>query len=176
MNTLARAAAALLVALVAGTAAAVTVSTNFLPETDFSKLKTYYWVKVEGQNVDPITDEQVKRAVDAQLQVKGWRKLDSSEADAYVAYQVAVTQRQELNYYSTGGYGWRWGGSTSAYTRTINTGTLTLDVYDRASKSLVWRGSASDTLRSKSTPEKRQKRLDKAMAKLLKEFPPGGAD
>src|SRR5690349_22727658 len=103
MNKLFRAGTALLLALVAATAAAVTVSTNFLPETDFSNLKTYYWVKVEGQKIDPITDEQIRRAIDAQLQAKGWRKLDSTEADAYVAYQVAVVQRQELNYYSNYG-------------------------------------------------------------------------
>jgi hypothetical protein len=172
MKTSFRACLLALLTLAAGTAAAVSVSQNFLPETDFTHLKTYFWVKVEGQNVDPITDEQIKRAVDTQLQAKGWRKLDSSEADAYVAYQVAVVQTQELNYYSNYGYSWRWGGSTSAYTRTINRGTLTLDVYDRATKALVWRGSATDTLKSKSKPEKRQKRLDKAMAKLLGDFPP----
>lgn len=172
MNASLRACVLALFALVAGSAAAVTISQNFLPETDFSKFHTYYWVKVEGQNTDPITDEQIRRAVDAQLQAKGWKLLDSTAADAYVAYQVAVTQRQELNYYSNYGYGWRWGGSTSAYTRTINTGTLTLDVYDRAQKALVWRGSATDTLKSRSKPEKRQKRLDKAMAKLLNDFPP----
>jgi len=173
MHTFNRALVAALLALATGAAHALSVTANFLPETDFSHLKTYYWVKVEGQKTDPITEEQIKRAVDAQLQAKGWKKLESSEADAYVAYQVAVQQRQELNYYSNYGYSWRWGGSTSAYTRTINVGTLTIDIYDRAGKSLLWRGSASDTLRSKSTPEKRQKRLDKAAAKLLKEFPPG---
>ena len=109
MRSIQRFLVALLFVLVAGSATAVSVSTNFLPETDFSKFHTYYWVKVEGQNVDPITDEQIKRAVDAQLQAKGWRRVESSEADAYVAYQVAVTQTQELNYYSNYGYGWRWG-------------------------------------------------------------------
>ncbi len=172
MNAVTRIALAALLALAARSAAATDVSVNFLPETDFTKYHTYFWVKVEGQNVDPITDEQIQRAVDTQLQAKGWKKLDSTEADAYVAYQVAVRQHQELNYYSNYGYGWRWGGSTSAYTRTVNTGTLTLDVYDRAQKALVWRGSATGTLKSKSKPEKRQKRLDKAMAKLLNDFPP----
>ena len=112
MNAVTRIALAALLALAARSAAATDVSVNFLPETDFTKYHTYFWVKVEGQNVDPITDEQIQRAVDTQLQAKGWKKPDSTEADAYVAYQVAVRQHQELNYYSNYGYGWRWGGST----------------------------------------------------------------
>jgi hypothetical protein len=58
-------------------------------------------------------------------------------------------------------------------TETTSTyGTLILDVYDPKLKSLVWRGTASDTLRAKSSPEKRQARLDKAVKKLLAKFPP----
>jgi len=36
----------------------------------------------------------------------------------------------------------------------------------------VWRGSASKTIDAKAKPEKQKKNLDKAMAKLLKEYPP----
>ena len=39
-------------------------------------------------------------------------------------------------------------------------------------KKLVWRGRASKTLDTKAKPEKQQKNLQKAMAKLLKNFPP----
>jgi hypothetical protein len=36
----------------------------------------------------------------------------------------------------------------------------------------VWRGSASKTLDPKAKPEKRQKNLGKAMAKMFKNYPP----
>jgi hypothetical protein len=37
---------------------------------------------------------------------------------------------------------------------------------------LVWRGVASKALDPKASPEKRQKNLDKAVAKLMKNYPP----
>jgi len=171
----AHAAGALLLALAAGLASATTVRTNFLPETDFSGYRTYRWVVVENAPpIDSITNEQIKRAIDKQLAAKGWTKVEGSDdADAYVACQVAIERREELHVYGGYGYGWRWGtGPSSVMTTTIDIGTLTLDIYDPKLKTMVWRGTASDSLRSKTTPEKREKRLDKAMGKLLAKFPP----
>ena len=37
---------------------------------------------------------------------------------------------------------------------------------------LVWTGHATKTLNPSKDPEKNQKNMDKAMAKLLKDFPP----
>jgi hypothetical protein len=45
-------------------------------------------------------------------------------------------------------------------------------MYDRTAKQLVWRGMASKTLDPKAKPEKRTKNLNKAMAKMLKNYPP----
>jgi hypothetical protein len=45
-------------------------------------------------------------------------------------------------------------------------------MYRPAAKSLVWRGAASKTLDTNAKPEKQQKNLAKAMAKLLKNYPP----
>jgi Domain of unknown function (DUF4136) len=46
-------------------------------------------------------------------------------------------------------------------------------MYDAHNKHLVWRGVASDTLSDK--PEKNEKILDKSADKMLKNFPPKGA-
>jgi hypothetical protein len=43
-------------------------------------------------------------------------------------------------------------------------------MYDPTTKQLVWTGRATKTLDPKSSEEKKQKNLDKAMAKLLKNF------
>ena len=61
---------------------------------------------------------------------------------------------------------------TTGQTSTIYTGQLALDFYTPSSKSLVWRGAASKTLDTDAKPEKQQKNLTKAVAKLLKNFPP----
>ncbi len=64
------------------------------------------------------------------------------------------------------------GGMGTATSSTIQIGTLGLDVYDSAAKQLVWRGQATKTLNPSKDPNKNQERLKKAVAKLLKDFPP----
>ena len=55
---------------------------------------------------------------------------------------------------------------------TISIGSLVLDMYEPGTKELVWTGTATKTIDPSSNQEKNQKNLDKAMAKLLKNYPP----
>jgi hypothetical protein len=151
---------------------------NFEQGTDFSKYKTYKWVAVENGAVpDQMVDTQIKQAIDSQLVLKGLTKTEDEKADLYITYQAAVSQEKQWNSYSTGmggpGY-YRWGGmgTTTTTSSTINIGTIVLDMYDTAAKKEVWRGDATKTLSGEKNPEKRQKNLQKAMTKLLKNYPP----
>ena len=60
----------------------------------------------------------------------------------------------------------------TATSSTIDIGTLVLDMYDPSSKQLVWTGRATKTIDPSNSQEKKQKNLDKAMQKLLKNLPP----
>jgi hypothetical protein len=62
--------------------------------------------------------------------------------------------------------------TTTVTSSTINVGSIDVDIYDVATKKQLWRGEATKTLKNEKKPEKRQKNLDKAMAKLMKNFPP----
>lgn len=161
----------------AGAALAQDVAVNYMPGTDFAKYKTYKWVVIEGaEKPNQIVDAQIMQAVDTALATKGLKKATGDTADLAIGYQVAITQQKEWNAYGTGmGYGYRWGGgmgTATASTTTINVGTLDLDMYDIAAKQLVWKGQATKTLNPSNNPEKNQQNLNKAMAKLLKDFPP----
>ena len=149
------------------------VKTDYMPGTDFTKFHTYKWVTIPGgQHPNQIVDEQIKQAVDTQLAKKGLTKTTEDTADLLVGYQVAVDQEKQWNAYGTGG-GWGWGGGmATATSSTIDVGTLVLDLYDPSTKKLVWTGRAGKTINPSSNPEKNQERLDKAMEKLLKDFPP----
>jgi hypothetical protein len=152
--------------------AAQDVKYNFMPGTDFSKYHTYKWVTIEGASYpNQILDAQIKDAVNSQLAAKGLTMTTGDTADLYVGYQIAVNQQQQWNAYGMGG-GLRWGGMASATSSTINIGTLVLDMYDPTSKQLVWTGNATKTLDPSSNQEKNQKNLNKAMQKLLKNYPP----
>lgn len=146
---------------------------NYMPGTDFSKYHTYKWVAVRGAiHPNQIVDAQIQQSIDAQLKSKGLAKIDDEKADLYVDYQVAVNQEKQWTGYGTG-YGYRWGGGmATATSTTINVGTLVLDMYDPATKQLVWSGTATKTLNPSKDQDKNQKNLDKAMTKLLKDFPP----
>jgi hypothetical protein len=162
----------------ASVAAAQDVTYNFDQSANFASLKTYRWVQIkEGVHPDQLVDQQIKAAFDAELAKKGLTKTEDENANLYIAYQLALGQEKQFNSYTTGGPGWgygaRWGGGmTTATTSTINIGTLVLDMYSPAEKQLVWRGSASKTLDPNAKPEKRQKNLAKAAAKMLKNYPP----
>lgn len=45
-------------------------------------------------------------------------------------------------------------------------------MYDPANHHLVWLGAASKTLDLKAKPEKRQKNLNRAVTKLMQNYPP----
>lgn len=159
----------------AGAALAQDVNVNYVPGTDFSKYKNYKWVEIQGaEKPDQILNTQITQAIDKAMVAKGLAKATGDTADLAIGYQVALTQEQQWNAYSTGGYGARryGGGMGTATSSTIQIGTIALDMYDAAAKELVWKGQASKTLSGEKDPEKRQKNLDKAMAKLLKDFPP----
>ena len=148
------------------------VTTNSMPGADFGKYHTYKWVPIDGA-VQPnqIVDAQIKQSVDSQLATKGLTKTDGDKADLLVGYQISITQEKQWNAYGTGGMRWA-GGMASAQQSTISTGTLVLDMYDPAGKQLVWTGRVSKTLDPSANQGKKQKNLDKAMQKLLKNFPP----
>jgi len=172
-NRMARVGIGLILALLACSAIpAQDVTTNAMPGTDFTKYHTYKWVAVQGASYpNQILDAQIKSSIDSQLAGKGLTKTDGDKADLYVAYQASIDQERQWNAYGTGG-GLRWGGGmASATSSTISIGTLVLDIYDPATKQLVWTGRATKTIDPKANQEKRQKNLDKAMAKLLKSFP-----
>jgi hypothetical protein len=160
---------------------------NFAAGEDFSKYRTYKWVQISGsEKVNQLAEQQLQAAVDAEMTKKGLTRTDGDNADLLIGYQAAIGQEKQYTSFNSGwGYGPGWygggwygaygmggGGMTTGETSTIYVGQVSLDMYDPAQKKLVWRGNASKTLDTKAKPEKQKKNLQKAMAKLLKNFPP----
>jgi hypothetical protein len=180
-NWMARSGPAFLVALIAcSTIYGQDVVSNYLPGTDFSKYRTYKWVTMDesASGPDQILDSQIKRSIDSQLVAKGFTKVESGKADLLVGYRAALNRERQWNAFASGwdprGLGGGMGTATgTATSSTIHVGTLVLDMYDPAAKQLIWTGSATKTINPSKDPQKNQKNLDKAMQKLLKNFPPG---
>ena len=157
---------------------------NFAMDANFAAFKTYKWVPIKSaQPVNDLVESQIKSTVDAELAKKGLTKTDADSADLYIGYQTALQTEKQFTSFNDGwgygggwyGRGWYGGGgmsTTTGSTSTIYVGQLALDMYASGQKSLVWRGTASKTIDAKAKPEKQQKNLDKAVAKLLKNYPP----
>jgi len=147
------------------------VHTDYDHHANFERYHTYSWEKVHTS--DPLWESRIKDAVDQGLQAKGWQKVDSG-ADVVLMAVGSTRNQQEYNTFYNGLGGWRWGGfgETTTTVENYKIGTLVLDMYDARNKQLIWRGAASDTLSNK--PDKDEKKLDKTVEKMLKNFPPKG--
>ena len=147
------------------------VKTDYDRNADFSQYKTYSWKKIQTQ--DPLMVDRIKTSVSAALTAKGWTPVESGGDIAVVAIEMTKTNRTLNTFYDGFGGGWRWGGGFGNSTTTVNTykvGTLVVDLFDANTKKLIWRGSSSDTLSSKS--DKNIKNLDKEAKKMFDHFPP----
>ena len=141
---------------------------------DFNAYKTYEWVDYNPVQVgDQLLDQNIKRAVDAQLAGKGLRRVETG-GDLLIGYQAAISQEKQFDGFGSGPLWWggSWG-NTRVTSSTIEIGKLAIGLFDPATKQLVWRGSAAKTLEIKKDPDKNYRNLEKAMAKLFKNYPTG---
>jgi hypothetical protein len=156
---------------------------NFAQDANFSKFKTYKWVNIGGaQKMDAPIAKEIVETLDTELAKKGLTKTEADSADLYVGYQAATAGEKELRDLGIGwSYGPGWGGgwygpmpkgATTVAASTIYNGQLDLDMYDPAKKQLVWRGLVSKAIDEKAKPENRRKSLERAVVKLLKNYPP----
>jgi len=171
-------AAGLLLALLAMTApaAAQQTSIDFDGGTDFSRYKTYGW----GRNTssgNPVADAHIVEWIEAQLAAAGWTKVEADKADIVIAEHATVKNDVNVDTFYTGwGAGWGWtgfgpgAGASTTISQHLRSGTLVVDMFDAATKKLIWRGTAEGALSTKS--EENYPKVQKIITRLFKKFPP----
>jgi len=166
-------ATAMAVALLGTMVAAQRVNYDFDRTADFSRYRTYSWVR--GTNVnDELNHNRIVRAVDAQLAAKGFTRVEGEHnADVLVAYHASFDENLEITGFRSGFGGPRFANvSGTATTHKILTGTLVVDMMDAKTRNIVWRGFAERDLDQGAKPEKRVMNLNKATEKIFKNYPP----
>ena len=161
------------------------IRSDFDAGYSFAGLKTWAWlepvrvVTSDELGAADLASKRIHRAVDAQMQAKGFVLAKEGERpDFFVVSHAAVQHRIDNQYISeTYGYGYgRWGGA--AYERTLSyaydEGSLVIDVLEPTGKEVVWRGSARSAIDLNVTAEQRTTRINDAVAKVLADFPPKG--
>lgn len=182
----------ILVAVLSG-CSTMQITSDYDPSANFADLRSYNWIpepqKVSGDpKIDnPFIERRIRDAVDKQLAAQGYEKRSSGTPDFLIGYQVAIGKKLAVstvnNYYGYGvGAGWhhrgarRYGASrvyvSEAYVYEYDQGSLVIDVVDPETQKLIWRGSAQAEVDRSASREKREKRISKAVQKILAGFPP----
>jgi len=178
----------LFIGLVAITAAALaSAQTYLIPDirhvgnADFASFKTYVCFKDAATTENPLLNDNPKLrgwihdAVDAQLQAKGFNKVDYADADFTLAFQVRARTATVVTRHRY--EGWKHGSDRSKLPQAQNVmkiadmteGTLIIDVVDPDRGDVVWMGRIYATVEN---PGKSNSRLEEAVAKLMQRFPP----
>ncbi len=163
--------AALFIIVVLTGCSSIDVSTNFDADNDFTGYKTFAWMKEDTSGkeyaYDGPLDEQIRSAVDTQLESSGLTRADGP-ADVLVVYHAGGEQQVEAADWGSGGWWGRGGGEENTYHK----GTLIVDLVDAATRKLVWRGTATRALSEEPSPGTQKDTIDKAVEKMFKKYPP----
>lgn len=143
--------------LFASALSAQQVKTHYDRSVNFAQYKTYSWEQVKTR--DPLDVDRIKSAVNAALAAKGWTRVESGGDVSIVAIEESCR--------------WRGFGAFGPTMDTYEDRTLIVDMFDTKTKTLLWRGSSTDTLSDNS--DKNIKNLDKGVQKLFQKFPPASS-
>ena len=153
-------------------------SFDFEPSTNFSKFKTFRLVKgrpeLEPVVLEPFLDKRIVASIESRLSARGLTR-SSENPDVYVLYHIVLgVQKGATGFGSRSDpFAGRGGFETfDARLHDIPVGALVIDVADAATRELVWRGVGIDDIDVYAKPEKRDAAIDKAVEKILKNYPP----
>lgn len=173
----------LLIALAFSACSGMKVSTTAMPGAAqrLEGARTYAWLpeSEEGRaRRSPLVQQFVMQAVDRELALKGYRRVDfSADPGFVVGWHTTSREVTEIDpgyYYGPygypyGPYGGAWGPpSAHSYVE----GTLVLDVVDPSRDRIYWRGDAQANLGDNPSSKDAQEKINEAAKKLLAEFPP----
>lgn len=170
----------LLVGALAEPAIAQKVKIGYDKSANFSQYRSYTWLEPSSQPTRPILYSMIIGSIDHELKSKGLERVDS-DADLILVSEGGI----EFGLSSSIGSpipptyngpppamdATMWTGSSGSSATYVPKGSLALDFVDRSTNKVVWSGSVKvglDIERKKKSLEK----VDAAIAKLLKSFPP----
>jgi hypothetical protein len=158
-----------LTVLSAALAWAQKITVEFDQAADFSKYKTFAIRDGQLNSRNPaLNSELVKRRIESDiardLTARGL-EITTGRPDLNVRYHFGSVRKAEIERYPAG---WR-GFGTRVVRVPYTEGTLVIDLRDPSTRSLVWRGIASE---EKSDGAKIEGKLDDMVRKAIEKYPP----
>ena len=162
--------------------------TDFDKSANFNEYRTFSWGKSEIKTENPIynsdlINKNIKATVENEFAKRGITK--SENADFVVSYHTYTEKKEETNggypYFSRYPffpfgfypYGFGWGfpygyGYGGPRTSTYTEGTLIIDITDRKTDELIWRGAVSGNV---DNVKSLQKQIQKGIKAIMKKYP-----
>ena len=161
--------------------AAMTVSSHIERNANFADYVTYDWGPPDNLPAgDPRLDnnpffrDYVQGAIEKKLAAKGYERVVTGEPDLLVHYHASVNQKLDV-YEADSRYGYCYG-DCEARVQEYEQGTLVVDIVDRQTSRVVWRGWAQDTMTGVIDDQERlKKQVDEGVTRMMLLLPGGGA-
>lgn len=130
------------------------IKSDFDPQADFARYKTFDWMPRAKPSPNPLHEKRVAAA---------------GAPDFLVVVHANVQDKLDVDTYGYryGRYGRRVGTYTTV--REYQQGTMVIDFIDAKTKELFWRGWAKGEV---SNPETAKEKIDEVVAKILAQYPP----
>jgi hypothetical protein len=161
-------------ALLATAALAKSVAYDYDRRADFTKYRTWAWTR-GTELTDEFNHARVVRAVEAQLAARGLNRVEPGAGpDLLVAYHASFEKSLEIrgSVHGWGPLGLGLDRTGSARIEPVVVGTLVVDVIDVRTNAIVWRAVASSDIDPKTSPRKRDEKIDKTTEKMFRNYPP----
>lgn len=166
----------LLAAVLFTSCSSVRVASDYDREASFNSYQTFAFFKpgIDRAEISDLDKKRILRAIEAEMQAKGFTKSD----DPDLLVSIFTKTNENINIYQNNmmgwGYGWGWhpwywGSGFNTVNRTSD-GTLYIDLIDAEDKELVWQGMGTAALAEKV--DKKQKRINEIVSKILEKYPP----
>lgn len=152
--------------------------------TDFSKFRSYTWAEPEMPPTRPLLYASIVGSIDSELEAKGFTRTENNGDLILIpagGMDFGINVAAAAPIIPTRGGppaaidGTMWTGSngfSNLMAPYVPQGTLVLTFVDRGANKVIWSGTVTEKL----DIEKKNKSLqliDKAIVKLLQQFPPG---
>jgi hypothetical protein len=160
-------------ALILGSApvSAQKVTIEYAGGFDFGSLQTYSLARtMHDDPIEQMIHDRTRFAIIRELH-RGGLLTVSAEPDLHLEFRITSEDAAEQVVPRPTGPGWTaWGGRQPSAAASTPAGTLVIEAVDSETGELVWRGAGAVRVKAKAGPEKRLKKLDKAIAKIGKRW------
>ena len=152
----------------------MTVRTDHDSQIDFGSFETFAMFELQGKErrgpqMSELVDRRITAAMAGEFSGRGFSTSKPREADMLVTFYTAVRKRVIVNRSGWYGHRWRYWGGGMTHVSSYPEGTLVIDVIDRRSRELVWRGVGQGAF---STINPSDEKVAKRIHKILATFPP----